>query len=1174
MRSTCVAVKSGNTCFKFDKSHWDGYWETHWNSSYGNKDTSKQYLIPWQIIPIKTDIPIKIDTTGYNVVTYIRTSNIPSMEQKIKSLMNSSQFLLFLKAKNIHISFVSNGHIKSSITKSTQNEEVLLFSNGQEECRWLIYTNEEVKVPVELRDSINADINTPQKLKLATSFDLSFAIAIGQDGKLKRLPQKDAVIYTYLPTSFKFGRDGFPFLVNANFITDAGRLQLHKDSEWNKLIFSKIPSEFLTWIKELSTSYWNYYDILPKKNYGRTNALEKVYAKEMEKAIETIAFIPRLCNTKDKVLSSSAIMDRIGFLDAIEPNKLLEHLNREYNRNSCVDDFISPVRNYRLFSDYGVFILDKDKIKKILEDEQLFSEMTVDYNIKLITFFHNYIKQNPEESDEINNVLSTTKFLLDENMELKRPNELFFHTDYKKENSLAQDVVLLNEEVSEAIGDLNLTAWLSKLGVQLLSNISFVEYLYENKDYITTGNAIEVGKFIFRIYQTEDLFGEISEYKLRYIRFISTKGTLLSADDLYLSTIYKPELNLEPVLDEDVFISDKYCEGDSVAEWKVFLLKMGVKESISKETKVVQLYGDDYDSRFDKPFFEKVKMTSQKYGWISYNGWALHNGWRFFASTIHYKTFSFLNNCDKYNFSKLVFSKIMSVYTIEELDTEVQYVGGVTGFIGRNIFQSMLTDLDCNINHFKWVIDNCSIIPTVKKDCRKASNVYSNSIHQISEFAGNYLPIIDVDEEISGEWQNYLGLKNSLTLDDYLFILTEIANDPDNVADNQTKISLVYQKMVDFGCLKSENYRKQIQEWASLNKILSKDNTFQNPSELSYITLDGFSSTNRVYIGTVSDRTGVIDLLSLMGVSIITENSITPDYVEKKETDELKKILRGKLSPLALVASGEQADKESYLKHKSIIAELLDNTHFYHCKTINLTYGSDSDVISKTTFSSKNEFYYTGSLRPASIESLLTPLCKYLDIKEKERELFIILIENQDGICQNLEDKGYNVELLEKEFVVESGTTQIHFTYKPSETEQERNLITGFKGEIIVYEKLKGLGYDVECPSISTEHDYDKKIVLNGKAYFCKINYEKYDLSFTTNSGVRVYVEVKSTTSRKEMQTNMPISYNELSMIEQCASCSRERYFLIRVFGIEQETQDIYLFDGRMFNDESLMNIL
>lgn len=68
-----------------------------------------------------------------------------------------------------------------------------------------------VNVPEELRNAINTDLNTPQKLKDAKTFDLSFAIAIGNDGKLKRLPQKYALIYTYLPTSFKFGTDGFPF---------------------------------------------------------------------------------------------------------------------------------------------------------------------------------------------------------------------------------------------------------------------------------------------------------------------------------------------------------------------------------------------------------------------------------------------------------------------------------------------------------------------------------------------------------------------------------------------------------------------------------------------------------------------------------------------------------------------------------------------------------------------------------------------------------------------------------------------------------------------------------------------------------------------------------------------------------------------------------------------------
>lgn len=177
---------------------------------------------------------------------------------------------------------------------------------------------------------------------------------------------------------------------------------------------------------------------------------------------------------------------------------------------------------------------------------------------------------------------------------------------------------------------------------------------------------------------------------------------------------------------------------------------------------------------------------------------------------------------------------------------------------------------------------------------------------------------------------------------------------------------------------------------------------------------------------------------------------------------------------------------------------MIYNTHFYHCSNIRLTYGENNDFIVKTTFSNKNEFYYTGNLRPANVEPLLTPLCEYLDIKGKERELFILFIENFDGIRQNLKDKGYNTELLEKETYAESGTIQTTFSYTPNETEQERNLITGFKGEIIVFEKLKEMGYAPKCLSISSENDYDRKIEMNGKVYYCKRNYAKYDISFTT----------------------------------------------------------------------------
>lgn len=154
----------------------------------------------------------------------------------------------------------------------------------------------------------------------------------------------------------------------------------------------------------------------------------------------------------------------------------------------------------------------------------------------------------------------------------------------------------------------------------------------------------------------------------------------------------------------------------------------------------------------------------------------------------------------------------------------------------------------------------------------------------------------------------------------------------------------------------------------------------------------------------------------------------------------------------------------------------MNNTYFYHCEEIRLTYGNNDDTIEKNSFGSKNEFYYTGSLRPANVEPLLTPLCKYLEIKGKERELFIMLIEDHDGIRQNLEDKGYNTSLLEENIQQESGNIEVTLgEYTPSVSDQERNKRTGFKGEILVYEKLIAMGYNPICLSISTEEDYEQK---------------------------------------------------------------------------------------------------
>jgi hypothetical protein len=109
------------------------------------------------------------------------------------------------------------------------------------------------------------------------------------------------------------------------------------------------------------------------------------------------------------------------------------------------------------------------------------------------------------------------------------------------------------------------------------------------------------------------------------------------------------------------------------------------------------------------------------------------------------------------------------------------------------------------------------------------------------------------------------------------------------------------------------------------------------------------------------------------------------------------------------------------------------------------------------------------------------------------------------------------------------------------------------------------MGYNPECLSISTKDDYTHEVAVNGKTYFCKPNYEKYDISFMTQNGVQMYVEVKATTWDKQYQENLPISYRELTMIEECNESDDTSYVIVRVFGVDKPKQDIYIFKGHIF---------
>lgn len=1154
MRSTNVTVQSGSYCFKFDKSYWDNYWNEHWSvSDFGAIDTEKKYLMPWQIIPIETTPPISLSNYEYNVATYIKINGTDTLEQKILKLLSSSQFLLFLMCDNIRMTFESNGKTKCWIEKQKQDNQVVLSTNGKEESKWLIHTNENVEVPSELREAINADINTPDKLKNVDSFDLSFAVALDEKGKLRRLEQ--AVVYTYLPTSFCFGSEGFPFLVNANFITDAGRQQLHKDSEWNKLIFSKIPAEYLTWMKDISTAYKNYWEVLPEKTYGQRNALEEIYADEMEKAIHQIAFIPCMKEPSQKVLAADAFMDRMGISDAISVEALVNHINRTYSRSFEDNNQIANIwKGSRILNDYGVFIFDKQKLKNLFDDKRAFENISPEFNAKLIDFLFRFYMQNKTEQEEFVSILQSTQFILDDNASLCIPCDLFFPSTYKEQNELAEDAKLFNKAVYDLIESNNaIIDWLAKLGVESLSDITFIKNVICKSGYVTKENSIEVIRYLFKINKSVNIFEKIGDYNFSNLIFLTKNNTPAKANNLFLGTFYKPDTDIEKVYDGDIYISEDYCRNEDTTEWNLFFKKMGVHSSLKisqvriKDTKNYALL-NDIKSKFEKMYYVSAKGVQYDF--------------TFWNVLVNYAPFILTNKCSQ-SFQKLIWS---SIFTKEYLP----HIDEVEGDKGRCRVIKTFGELGKE-NFMEWAIKNIQNFPSSNGCLIKLKDLFLNT-EEISKLAGPYLPVIDIDGEIHDSWKKLLSLKNTLQIDDCLGILTNISYDVKNAEQNKDRISKVYQKLIELDSLSLGNKGK-ITTWASSNLILSKDNEFVAPSALSHITLDGFSSKNRVYIGNPSNKDKVVELLALMGVRINTR--IKPKFEHEEESDELKRILKAKVSPLALIATGENGEKLEYVENKSRLNNLIDETHFYHCDKIQLTYDNSDDVIEKHTFGSENEFYYIGNLRPANIEPLLEPLCRYLGIKGKERELFIMFYENIDGIKQNLKDKGYDVSLIEEETVPKSGTFEPQLGGDtPDLSQQERNLITGFKGEIIVYEKLVALGYRPVCPSISNKDDYEKQVVVNGKTYYCKSNYNSdCDISFVTEKGHQILIEVKSTTTSVGYIENMPISSDEWSMIKECDKEHDKSYIIVRVFGIDSPTQDIYLFKGHLFDKTSLIKL-
>lgn len=232
-----VSIISGEYCFEFDKGKARSLMPQYPQSEgiLGPDD------IPWQVIPIDAPELKNLSVQGFNVITIVYTPEANKIGARIEHLFADLQFLLFLRSNNVNIRFERNGQFVFSVGKKKFSVMtgsmpiVKLYKDNQPQSTWMLYTKD-VIVPSNVKLALQNDFNTPDKLKGAERVEISFAVQTDGD---QVVPLKNTSVFTFLPTSYRALRQ--PFLINSNFITDAGRQQLHQESEWNKLIFSKIP---------------------------------------------------------------------------------------------------------------------------------------------------------------------------------------------------------------------------------------------------------------------------------------------------------------------------------------------------------------------------------------------------------------------------------------------------------------------------------------------------------------------------------------------------------------------------------------------------------------------------------------------------------------------------------------------------------------------------------------------------------------------------------------------------------------------------------------------------------------------------------------------------------------------------------------------------------------------
>ncbi len=1004
--SDTVIIKSGDFCFKFDKEESNNYWDDKW----GNKNSWQQMRkgkgktdkvsMPWQIIPNNTDIPQIIPAekiSEYTVSTIIKCKKVAELKESVQKLFSSSQLILFLRSKNVNV-IVNTGSLLQ-IEKKTTNDITTISKNGEVISRWLMHTTIPFDVPSHIREQMEEDKDHyPEKLREATKASISFAISL-ENGKIEKLDNETNNIYSFLPTTV-YSYD-LPFIVNSNFITNAGRQNLHQDYVWNQWLFEELPNHYLKWIAQIAKDGkygLDFLKVIAKKS-GSYDELGKAYDRGMLEALSNTAILPNndvLLKVKDAVFDKTTISAHI---DANQVLSYLESKNHHFESNGLLN------RGYMPFcakiKSLGVYIFEEEELKNMIASQNFIDSQDAEQNAQLITFLSNRYDLS-ENKDETILWLQSTPFILAESGRMFSPQQLCFPSITNTDNN---EVETISNSIYESL-HANVITWLRNIGVQDVSDTSIIDTgkLFE-EGFITTDNAIEICRTIYGLHVNAKL-NEDQYLQLRELKLITTLGSLQIASDTYLCGEYNPALNIEPFYHKDWYVSFNYANGLSRQEKRdllVFFEKIGVSQNVEIESPSIHLVEESQRETTNEYRKEYCKIT------ISELTNEHPNEWAWYRAYTEFNSIRILDEAiDNYDISKIIWSAIFDNSQINPSELFDDFV--VWKWFGFH-----------KKSYTSWLVETQKLIPTTLHYCLIASDVYSNSILHIYDLAHDILPIIDYHSPLSEEWKNKLHLKEQLYIEDYISLLSIYPNLNLDYDDVRNRINIMYGIICEL--LPTLNYeqKSKLENYGgNMYKLLAKDNNFYYPSELSYITIPGFNAQKEIYAENVDDN--MLELFRLFGVTVI--DKFETKIIDEIPEDNLKKRLFENAPLLAILSIKDRSFIDEVNKIKDRISELS----IKHASSIQLTYGDNNDVQERTTFYNSDEkcFYFTGDWeKPRIILNLVEPLCEILHIKKSYSKILSVILSEPNFIDNKkyLEENGFDVSCITEDLELVETTT-------------------------------------------------------------------------------------------------------------------------------------------------------